>query len=91
MRTERSHENDEYSKLVTEIQKSLDEIRLLLLRIKCKSEVNELTKGDIDEAIETLEDIKGQLPDLVKSPCLLDVISGFVKKVSDIYYRVFGD
>ncbi len=87
----RSHEDDEFGRLVTEIQKSLDEIRLLLLRIRCKSEINELTKGDIDGAIEELEQIKGRLPDLSKSSCSLNAIFGLIKKVLDIRCRVFGD
>ena len=90
METKPFYENDEHKKLVAEIQKSLDEIRLLFLRVRSKPGINQLTKEEIDEAVETLEEIKRQLPDIAKLPNLLDVIFGLIKKTYGVWQRVFS-
>lgn len=94
MESKRPTKNNKYSerdKLVIKIQKSLDDTRLLLLRVKSKSGITEPTKGDISDAIETLEEIIRQLPDISKSPTLLDVMSSLIKKTYDIWQQMCCD
>jgi hypothetical protein len=69
---------------VRRFQQDLDEMRALVLDLKAGPGIPQTTKDDINDAVEDLERIRRELPDLVDSPDFLDMVFGALKKAYSI-------
>ncbi len=82
---------NEKETLVADLQKPIDNAVILLLDLKNKSGITQGMKDDINNTVESLQETRRQLNDVLEPSDFLEMVFKPIKKLLNVWRKVFSD
>lgn len=90
-RKDRSIGNSERERAITQFQKTLGEIVVLLLEIKNASGITLSTKAEIGRCVEELQSMIRELPVITNSQSVLKMVFKTIRTIVPMWRSLSGD